>query len=153
MRTSPVIAAVIAVALGALAQPRTAAATQAANELGCRLAHAEPQYQLNRTVRCVKTTHETAPPSCSTSDYGYSTRQGEDTCVKLPANFPPPGSAIAIPSMPVTCPPALGSPPWQLVRDVVGVQDQCQRTRTEYVAPGQLTFPGTQTIPSPLVRK
>lgn len=151
MRILLTITAALVLAAGTLAQPRTAAAT-GADELGCRLAHAEVQRQLNGIARCVKTTHETARPSCQ-SPYTYSVRSGEDKCVRLPENFPPPGSLIAIPTEPVACPPAAGNGPWQLVRDANGIQDQCERTRTEVVPPGRLTLPGAQQIPSPLVKK
>jgi hypothetical protein len=143
------IVAAITLAFGLTTQPRSAAAVTA-NELSCKLAHAELQMQLNGLPRCVKTVHEAVAPHCESGGFTYSVRSGEDKCVKLPANWPPPGSAVAVPTEAVACPPAAGNGPWQVVRDVTGIQDQCQRTRTEVVAPVQIALPREQGIPSPL---
>jgi hypothetical protein len=149
MKTSLTFAIAVALTVGAMAQ--TPVVVAAVDRLECRLANAETENLLSGGFRCRKTVHETAPPFC-TGGYSYSVRQGADECLE-PFRFPAPGQAVAVSTEPVKCPPAAGGPPWQVGHDVTGNQDQCQRTRVEYVAPFTLSFPQPQFTPPKVVRR
>lgn len=149
MKTSLTLAIAVALTLGALAQ--TPVAVAAVDRLECRLVNAETENLLSGGFRCRKTVHETAQPSCI-GGFSYSVRAGADKCVE-PFRFPSPGQAVAVSTEPVACPLAAGGPPWQVTQDVIGSQDQCQRTRVEYVAPSTLSFPQTPFTPPKVVRR